>query len=259
MLFTIQTFLEDYLSRRNISDPDGYAVRVANLYYHDRASMETNAFSRRMRRVRTLLFINNSGIKRAEFENELLARLDKKFKKKLGADELLFPGGTVLEQRRLRRRPRITIEAILDEFRKAVEARAVDVFWESRKRGKLHRRPEKIAQGLFAVFAKAMIRDKGNIIREMLSGIGFVDVGVLISKGMHLVELKMLTGVFVGPDQLAHYMALEGRQRGHLIVIDARRPGKKADLPSTIRVPPGIVNVCLVDINPVAPSRAKSS
>jgi hypothetical protein len=258
MLFTIQAYLEDYLNKRRITDPDAYAVRVANLYYHHRATMETDAFARRMKRIRTLLFVN-SAIKRAEFELELLARLDKRFKKKLDLGNPSFPGGTFREGKRLRRLPRLTIEALVNEFKHAVEARAIDTFWESRKSGKLRRRPEKIAQGLFATFAKGSLRAKGLVLREVVSGIGFVDLGIVISKGMHLVELKILTGKFVGPSQLAHYMALERRSRGHLLVIDALEAGKKTNLPDSVRVAQGVIRICQIDINPTAPSRAKPS
>ena len=40
--------------------------------------------------------------------------------------------------------PRITIRKFLEEFKKTVEAEAVNSFWESRTKGKLKRRSEKL-------------------------------------------------------------------------------------------------------------------
>ena len=51
---------------------------------------------------------------------------------------------------------RRSIAALLNEFRHAVEARAIDSFWISRKKRRLRARPETIAQALLAVFAKAV-------------------------------------------------------------------------------------------------------
>ena len=47
MLFTIQGYLQDYLSKRNLADSDGYAVQLANLYFHHRSSMDDVQFLRR--------------------------------------------------------------------------------------------------------------------------------------------------------------------------------------------------------------------
>lgn len=53
-------------------------------------------------------------------------------------------------------------------------------------------RPEKIAQGLLAVFAKGVVGSDGLVLREIASGIGFVDVGVSFGGVLHLIELKIL-------------------------------------------------------------------
>jgi hypothetical protein len=82
MLFTIQAFVEDYLKRRNINDADGYALHVANMYYHHRASLDKAKFLRKLRAIKTLLFTINPIENRTAFEDELLGRLDNLFKKK---------------------------------------------------------------------------------------------------------------------------------------------------------------------------------
>ena len=99
MLFTIQGYLQDHLSKRILADSDGYAVQLANLYFYHRSSMDTTQFLRRVRRIRTVLFVNNGIRDRADFENELVHRLDNRFKKKLESNPA-FPGGTEPERKR---------------------------------------------------------------------------------------------------------------------------------------------------------------
>ncbi len=97
------------------------------------------------------------------------------------------------------------------EFKRAVEARAVDAFWDSRKKRILRSRPEKIAQGRLAVFARGVVGGDGLVLREIASGIGFVDVGVSFGGALHLIELKILKRQPTGANQLATYMTTEGR------------------------------------------------
>ena len=106
MLFTIQTYLEEYLSKRNLVDSDGYAISVANLYFYHRTGTEVKEFLRRVRRTRTVLFVNKGIRDSAGFERTLVSRLDSRFKKKLEApNPFSFPGGTETEKQRLERYP----------------------------------------------------------------------------------------------------------------------------------------------------------
>jgi hypothetical protein len=254
MLFAIQAYLEDYLARRNLVDSDGYAVRLANLYFYHRSSMSTAAFLRKVRRIRTVIFVNNGIDNRAEFERALIDRLDKNFKKKFGNHDLTFPGGTELERKRIQKLPKRTVGALLKEFKFAVEARAIDVFWQSRKQGKLQPNPEKIAQTQFVLFTVGVLRNRGIVFREISSGIGFVDIGLVFSSTLHLIEVKVLTAKFEGAAQLERYMRTERRNEGSLLIIDSRAPNNKLDLPEVIRTPSGIIKVYQVDINPPLPS-----
>jgi len=256
MVFNIQTYIEDYLQKRAIADPDSYAVRVANLYYRNRALGSEAHFLASLRRVRTLLFTVNRISDRSQFESELLARLDNRFEKKALRASAQFPGGTKTETRRIGQLPRITIEAIIAEFKCAIEARAVDIFWLSRKKGRLRSRPEGIAQALFATFSRAILASRGYTLREFASGVGFVDVGVIVSRSLHIVEFKILKAHFTGPAQVAAYMRNEGRRRAHLVVIDARPPDKKKPIPARVATSAGEVIVRAIDINPLPPSRA---
>jgi hypothetical protein len=83
MLFTIQAYLEDFLTKRGLSDSDGYALRLANLYFYQRPNMDTHQFLRKVRRINTVLFVNNGIRDRSAFEEPLVRRLDRHFKKKL--------------------------------------------------------------------------------------------------------------------------------------------------------------------------------
>lgn len=150
---------------------------------------------------------------------------------------------------------RITIGALLEEFKHAVEARAIDAFWLSRKRGKLRLRPEKIAQTQFALFVRGVLVNRpGIVLREISSGIGYVDIGVIFSSILHLVEIKVLTREFKGPAQLEQYMRTERRNEGSLLVIDTLESNNKLDLPRLINTSSGVIKVYLVDVNPVLPS-----
>lgn len=255
MIFSIQRYIEDHLARRGIDDRDQYAVAIANLYDSCRAEASEDEFLARMRKTRTLLFRNNPSLDRAEFEAALLKRLDKKFQKKNDAQPS-FPGGVVREARQLRKNPR-TIRRLVTAFKQAIEARAVDPFWKSRKKNNLRPKPENIAQALLAVFAKGVLGTDGLVLRELASGIGFVDVQILFGKTPHLIEVKILKGALTGDVQLATYMTTEGRSEGWLVLIDARSPARKSSLPSKLSVDAGTIHVVAVDINPPVPSKIK--
>jgi hypothetical protein len=202
-----------------------------------------------------VLFLNNGIENRKEFEQSLIRRLDNKYKKKLGSNNSTFPGGTELEREKLRHLPKLTIDILLNEFCDATEARAIDAFWISRKQGTLQHRPEKIAQGLFTLFAKGtLINRSGIVLREFQSGIGFVDVGIIFSSTLHLVEIKVITDDFTGLGQLEQYMKTEKRQEGSLLIFIAQKPDEKKDLPVRMNTSAGVVKIYRVDINPFPPS-----
>jgi hypothetical protein len=146
---------------------------------------------------------------------------------------------------------------LLREFAAGIESRAVGNFWLSRGHGRLRQRPEEIAQGLLAVFFKGVLRAGGYVLREIESGTGYIDVSILLSRVLHLAELKVLRKRLDGVEQLAAYMKQEERKEGWLLVFDARRADKRRAIPAQIKTPAGLVRVLVIDINPVAPSRRK--
>lgn len=160
---------------------------------------------------------------------------------------------------RLARAPRVTIARFLLEFRDTVEAEAVNSFWESRSKGRLRRRAEKLGQELLAVFASAKLGGRGAAIREGISGIGFIDVLVTFSSGLlHVVELKMLKSSTVpGPTQLTTYMKHKHRNEGWLVFFDTRASSTKKSIPSRIERSSGIIRTVLIDVNPLPPSKRR--
>ena len=82
MIFSIQTYLEDYFNRRGLGDPDQYAVALAKLYDRERHGKAGPAFLAAMKRIRTAFYRRNDHIQRGTFENKLLTALDSRFKKK---------------------------------------------------------------------------------------------------------------------------------------------------------------------------------
>ncbi len=98
---------------------------------------------------------------------------------------------------------------------------------------------------------------RGQLLREIASGVGFVDVVVRLGSVPHLVEVKILRGPFTGPAQLESYMVVENRREGWLVVFDARKPARKSLVPEVVRRPAGRVRVVVIDVNPTIPSRRK--
>ncbi len=254
MIFSVQRFLEDHFERRGLADIDQYAVWVANIFERlgPRASEETLA--RALGRLHTAFFRRNHDLARKKFEAQLAATLRRRFPKKKENDATFkgFKRGLSPARARLRARRR-SIVALLSEFKRAVEARAVDAFWVSRKKHRLQSRPEKIAQGLLAVFAKGVVGSNGLVLREIASGIGFVDVGVSFGDVLHLIELKILKGQLTGANQLATYMETEGRDRGWLVLIDARRNRHQDAVPIKVDTPAGLISTLIIDVNPAPP------
>ncbi len=132
----------------------------------------------------------------------------------------------------------------------------MDAFWNSRKDHILRSRAEKIAQPLLAVFAKGVVGSPGLVLREIASGIGFVDVGVSFAGILHLVELKILKAKLTGVSQIATYMRTEGRRKGWLVLIDARQNLDREPIPGRIDSSSGAIATVVVNVNPGAPHRA---
>lgn len=255
-VFSMQRFIEDFLIRQGLDDLDQYAVSLANLYDEKRSFFSQKEFLARMYRIRTVMFKNKQEVGRSEIEKILLTKLDQRFQKKNSYSQIQFPGGVAPECKRLHSRLR-TIKRTLLEFKKAVEARAIDGFWRARSKHQLRSKPECIAQTFLAVFLKGVIGDRGFILREFMSGIGFVDVGILFGCTMHLIELKILEGSLSGDLQLAKYMENENRSSGWLLLFDARRRENRGQIPVKQIVNGKKINIMVIDINPLIPSKIK--
>jgi len=260
LIFSIQRFLEDRFSQRGLSDNDQYAVRLANLYGQRRSGGSKAVFLKSMHRLQTVFFRGNSIADRTEFELALLDVLDGKFlKKKFNSLPTSFPGGVAAEQKKVAR-TRLSVHGLLDLFKRAIESRAVDSFWRSRKKGRLTTNPETAGQGLMAVFLQGVLHGRRGIsVREMSSGVGWVDVMLMLASTPHLLELKILRGSGTpGVEQLGTYMTNEGRGEGWLVLFDSRNPSRRTGVPGLITIPAGTVRVVVIDVNPIPPSRRKS-
>ena len=256
MIFSVQHFLEDHFERRRLADVDQYAIRVANLLERLGPKASEERLARELAGVRTAFFRRNREVRRKEFEAKLAATLKARFSKKKDDTAFrLFERALSPARARFRTRRR-SIQALLLEFKRAVEARGVDVFWESRTKHRLRPRPEQVAQTLLAMFAKGVLGDDGLVLKEIASGIGFVDIGVVFSGVLHLIELKVLKGQLTGEIQLAAYMRTEGRNRGWLVLIDSRRRPAAAVVPTRIKTSAGLITTLMVDVNPPVPSAA---
>jgi hypothetical protein len=260
MIFSIQRFLEDHFSAAGWADRDQYAISLANLYDRRRARASRDEFLKLMHSAHTGFFKANR-LDRSGTEERLLALLDRSFKKKVEANPgparlIPFERGLAGERRVIRRAKRRSMRLLLERFRHAVESAGIDMFWKSRLAGKLKPQPESIAQAALTIMLKGVLDAPGKVFREYNVGVGYVDIGVVLST-LHVLELKVLkAGVLVGPEQLDKYLRDEGCRTGWLVVVDARRPTRKTPLPTRVKLTGGRrCHVISIDINPTPPSR----
>lgn len=82
MIYSIQSYLENYFNRCGLADPDQYAVTLARFYDRQRHGKTTPAFLSAMKRLRTVFYRQNQHTERSAFERRILTLLDTKFKKK---------------------------------------------------------------------------------------------------------------------------------------------------------------------------------
>lgn len=151
----------------------------------------------------------------------------------------------------------LTVDDILARFRVATERNLVDSFWLSRKKGKLVPNPESHCGAVLLAFVEGALSRtlEGIVIRELATGIGYVDVGLLIGNStLNLIELKVVSNQVEGPSQLAEYMRLHERPEGWLVLFDSRDPNGREAIPDQYVLPEGTVHNLVVDINPIAPS-----
>jgi hypothetical protein len=89
----------------------------------------------------------------------------------------------------------------------------------------------------------------------MASGIGFVDLAIILAGTIHLIEMKLIRTKVTGIAQLTTYMKTENRRRGWLVFFDARQLPNSARIPASITLPAGKVTVVRININPTPPSK----
>lgn len=202
-------------------------------------------------KIKTIFYLNNRLEDRLGFEKRLVDRIESKYKNPSKQNIRKINNKGVVSPTKLEK---VTIGGLLANFKSIVESSAIDSFWKSRKKNILKDKPEEIAQALLASCFKMVLNGRGVVIRELSSGIGFVDVAVMLSASLHLIEVKILTKGFLGVEQLEQYMKTENRRKGNLVVIDAMSPDKKIAIPTKINSVNGEIKVLVIDINPPSPS-----
>lgn len=255
MLLKIQTYIEDYFYNSNFQDYDGYALFLASLFYElfDKVITE-NDFKKIALKENTTFFKNNEITNKEEYIERLLTKLIRRYKKKDNTITLnKYFEKEILE---LKKSKRISLKKLLTSFCIGIESKGIDQFWISRKKNILQSRPEKIGQANLSIFTLGIFIDREDchVFREFGSGIGFVDVGIMFSSTLHIIEIKILTDNLNGFSQLEQYMKNENRKEGTLLIFDARPTNKKIPIQKTLKRKSGKINTFLIDINPTPPS-----
>lgn len=251
MILSIQIFIEDYCSNRNLLISDDYAIQMAKMFVE---SDSKESFLLRMKRVKTKFSLDNQ-ITRKNFEEEISKLLFDRFPQKV----LRRKQGVGVKKRIRNHIERRSIEKILNRFVASIEADSIETFWLSRPNFKLRKNPEEIGQNLLYQFIKGELKGSGILIREKPSGIGFIDIVVRLSSVNHLIEVKVVIDKFIGAEQLNDYMKTENRKIGYLLFFDSRSPEEKTDIDYEISVTMGKIKSFVIDINPTPPSRKNKS
>ena len=255
MLFTIQGFIQDRFHNNGFEDNDGYAIKLANLYFYRRKSYSGYEFQRKLHRLRTIFYSANNIPNRVDFEENLLSILDNKFYSLIN-QQTRDVQSPISSKPQKGRSTRLTIKILLERFVKSIERKGVDAFWNSRTKGILRQRPEKIASNDLCIFVESeFISRSGIVLSEIKSGIGYIDVEIIISSVIHIVELKVITDDLTGVDQLIDYLLTEEKKEGFLVIFDARSPSEKSTFPSVIIDKGCKVHIITIDINPLPPSK----
>ncbi len=265
LLYRIQGAILDQLTTLGFPDIDGFAAELADSYLSRRSGTDKEHFLKVAGKIRTGTFAR-ARRQRKSITQIILERLDKRFLPDLGRwrTPLTLRPAQKAKVRGLvqgARRPasgRLQFDALLHEYRKAIELNGIPEFWKSRKRGELRANPESLAQHSLSMFLHSPVRDRnGFLLREVRTGIGFVDVLAVFGRSrQYLVELKILTSrKLVGLRQLARYLDVRGLSEGWLVVFDARPPKGRSQLCDEARlVKSKTIRVLVIDINPPRPS-----
>ena len=154
MLFSIQGYIQDSFNKRGFQDDDGYAVKIANFYFHNRKKCSDDEIVNKIHRLRTNFFLINDITNRKDFESKLISKLDKLFLVSLAAVPKTILK-SIEEVPPKEKKFRLTICILLERFAKSVERKGVEAFWISRKKGELRKKPEKIASNDLCIFVES--------------------------------------------------------------------------------------------------------
>lgn len=82
MIYSIQSYLENYFNRCGFTDADQYAIALATVYDRQRHGKTVPGFLSAMKRIQTSFYKRNQRARRPDLERKILSLLDTKFKKK---------------------------------------------------------------------------------------------------------------------------------------------------------------------------------
>jgi len=266
LLYRVQGAVLDQTAALGFPDRDGFAAALADLYVFTRASRSLDRFLGNAARIRTGTFAPKRRERRIVTE-QVVHALDRRFLSHLSRWETPMPASKTQQVRvgRLRsgarakgKTGRQQFDALIREFRKAIELNGVQEFWESRRKQQLRQRPESLAQVALSIFLHAPVKARnGLVLREVGSGTGYVDVLAMFGRSrLYMVELKILRSSRIGGfRQLARYLELHSLAEGWLLLFDTRPWRRRTLVSDHDRIIDGkVVNVVVIDINPPPPS-----
>lgn len=159
-------------------------------------------------------------------------------------------------------KPNITPEnfrTLLTEFSKFVRSEVRMTFWKSAS-GRKHTwiaSPEKHGQTLLHTFIKSKYNDAVEVMEEVYTGAGRVDVYLQFSNGFKtIIELKMCghsyseTYSLEGIKQLDHYLVNKKVHVGYLLIFDSRTRDFQKNIQPIYFVGQNIIYTNVVDVRP---------
>jgi len=151
------------------------------------------------------------------------------------------------------------LEDGLRHFAAFISANKRMAFWQpgGNRTHKWRAKPERQAQDLSHAFLKGTFGERIEVLEEVASGAGRIDIYVRCHGGLAaILELKMLgctyssTYAFQGAEQITHYMVNKGVHLGFLVIFDARVRENGLGIGPSVAVGRHTVNVVFADVRP---------
>lgn len=155
---------------------------------------------------------------------------------------------------------RKNLEMCLDDFTDFLQTDKRMTFWSFDKQTQKHKwikNPEQTAQNLLHTFIKAYFKEEVDILEEINTGAGRIDIFLRFSNNFStIIELKMCGSPYSknyaeeGLQQLSHYMSNKRTSLGYLIVFDSRSRDFGKGLSEVSSVRNHTVFTKIIDVRP---------